>query len=291
MHVLKPKKEGPLFDFLLEALHGIKKTKLKGYLHDRAITVNGLTVTRFDAVVKPGDTVALITDKGEVMKQKLKSRLDIVFEDDTILVISKPSGLLTIATERENEKTAYAYVHQYLKTKDARNPKPVFIVHRLDQDASGLLVFAKNLNAKMFLQENWHEFEKHYYAVTHGTPSEEVGTIGSWLCESPTLKVYSSPKESSGAKYAVTHYEVKSSSKENALLLVKLETGRKHQIRVHLASIGHPILGDEKYGGEENSKRSKRLALHSCYLLIQHPKTGKIVSFESPLPNDFKQLL
>lgn len=291
MHVLKPKKEGPLFDFLLEALHGIKKTKLKSYLRDNAVTVNGKTVTQFDTVVKPGDTVALITDKSEAVKQKLKSRLDIIFEDETILVISKPSGLLTIATERENEKTAYAYVHQYLKTKDPRNPKPVYIVHRLDQDASGLLVFAKTLDAKMFLQENWHEFEKHYFAVTHGSPAKKSGTIESWLSEGPTLKIYSSPKETHGSKYSVTHYEVQTSSKENALLLVKLETGRKHQIRVHLASLGHPILGDEKYGGKENEKRSKRLALHSCYLLIRHPKTGKIISFESPLPPEFKTLL
>ncbi len=291
MHVLKPQKEAKLFDFLLEALHGIKRTKLKSYLRDNAITVNGKTVTRFDTPVKPGDTVALITDKGEAVKYRLKSKLDIVYEDASIIVISKPSGLLTIATERENEKTAYAYVHQYLQTKTPRNPKPVFIVHRLDQDASGLIVFAKNAEAKIFLQENWHDFEKHYFAVVDGIPKNKSGTVESWLSEGPTLKMFSSPKETHGSKFSITDYEVQPGSKKNALLLVKLHTGRKHQIRVHLASIGHPILGDEKYGGKENEKKSKRLALHSCYLRIQHPKTGDIISFRSELPPDFTQLL
>lgn len=290
MHVLKPKKEAPLFDFLLDALHGIKKTKLKSYLRENAISVNGKIVKQFDLMVKPGDTVALVTDKNEVNKQRLKSNLDIVYEDDLILVINKPSGLLTIATEKENWKTAYNYVHQYLKTK-TKNPKPVFIVHRLDQDASGLLIFAKNIEVKMYLQENWHEFEKHYFAVTHGIPSKKSGTIESWLNESQTLKVYSSPHETRDSKFAVTHYDVHPFSKTNGLLLVRLDTGRKHQIRVHLASIGHPILGDEKYGGKENAKRSKRLALHSCFLKIFHPKAGKPMSFKSPLPPELKVLL
>lgn len=291
MHVLKPKKEAKLFDFLLEALHGIKRTKLKSYLHDNAITVNGKTVTKFDTLVKPGDTVALLTDRGEAVKFKLKSKLDIIFEDESIIVINKPSGLLTIATERENEKTAYAYVHQYLQTKNPRNQKPCFIVHRLDQDASGLIVFAKNADAKIFLQENWHEFEKHYYAVVDGIPKKKSGVIESWLSEGATLKMYSSPKETMGAKYSVTEYEVQQASKTNGLMLVKLHSGRKHQIRVHMASIGHPILGDEKYGSKEIEKKSKRLALHSCYLKIQHPKIPGFISFRSELPPDFNQLL
>ncbi len=291
MHLLKVTKPAKLFDFLLEGLHGIKKTKLKNYLRERAILVNGKIVTQFDHPLQPGDQVGLQTDKEEAAKQSLRSRLDIVYEDDTLIVINKPSGLLTIATEQEQKRTAYYQVHEYLMSQNPRNRKPIYIVHRLDQDASGLIVFAKNLNAKMFLQEHWQEFQKKYYAVVNGIPPRESDTIESWLRESKFLKVYTSPERSEGAKHAVTHYQVLRKSASAALLDVEIETGRKHQIRVHLASLGHPILGDEKYGGKENAKAAKRLALHSRYLKIRHPETNKPLSFESGLPPAMEQML
>lgn len=291
MHVLKPKKEGILFEFLLEALQGIKKNKLKNYLRSGAVSVNGKTVSQFDFKLKAGDRVALLTDKNEAAAQRLKSELSIVYEDDTLIVINKPSGLLTIATERENRKTAYYQVHRYLQHKKPSNPKPVFIVHRLDQDTSGLLVFAKSAEAKFFLQENWHDFEKNYFAVTHGIPAKKSGTLQSWLTEGQTLKVFSSPRETKDSKFAVTHYAVHPFSKKNGLLHIRLETGRKHQIRVHLAGIGHPVLGDEKYGGKENKKRSVRLALHCCFLKLRHPKTAQWMTFKSELPAELKKLL
>ncbi len=291
MHLLKVTKPAILFDFLLDRLHGIKKTKLKSYLKERAIVVNGKIVTQFNFPLNPGDEVGLQTDKKEAAKQSLRSRLDIVYEDGTLIVINKPSGLLTIATETEQKRTAYYQVHEYLKSIDARNDKPIFIVHRLDQDASGLIVFAKNLNAKLFLQENWHEFHKKYFAVVNGVPPKKSGTIESWLRESKFLKVYTSPDPSEGAKHAITHYKILRHNSLHALLEVDLETGRKHQIRVHLASLGHPILGDEKYGGKENAKMAKRLALHSCYLKIAHPETHKALVFESKVPADLENLL
>lgn len=291
MHNLKVTKPCRLFDFLLESLHGIKKTRVKDYLRDRAIVVNGKTVTQFDHPLHPGDEVGLQTDKKEIAKQSLRSRLDIIHEDETMIVINKPSGLLTIATEQEHKKTAYWQVHEYLKSRDPRNPKPVFIVHRLDQDASGLIVFAKNGEAKDFLQENWHEFEKKYYAVVGGIPPKKSGTIESWLRESKFLKVYTSPEPSNGAKHAITHYRILKHTDDAALLEVRLETGRKHQIRVHLASLGHPILGDDKYGGKENEKASRRLALHSYFLKIAHPETHRFMTFESKLPADMENLL
>lgn len=291
MHALKVKHPVRLFDFLLEGLQGIKKTKLKDYLRQRAILVNGQIVTKYDYELKPGDVVGLQTDKKEAAKQSLRARLDIVYEDDTLIVINKPVGLLTIATEQENKKTAYYQVHEYLRSKDERNPKPVFIVHRLDQDASGLIVFAKDADSKMFLQEHWHEFEKRYFAAVQGVPPQKEGTVESWLRESKFLKVYTSPERSEGAKFAVTHYRVLRQTKSRALLEVALETGRKHQIRVHLASLGHPILGDEKYGGKENAKSSPRLALHSCFLRLTHPKTGKKMVLESKLPAAIENLL
>ena len=291
MHHLKVTRESTLFEFLLQGLQGIKKNKLKDYLRQQAISVNGKTVTQFDFSLKPGDQVGLQTDKQEAAKQSLRSRLDIIFEDDSLIIINKPAGLLTIATETEQKKTAYYQVHEYLMRENPRNQKPVFIVHRLDQDASGLIVFAKDIEGKIFLQENWHEFEKKYFAVVQGIPKERSGTISSWLRESKFLKVYTSPDPSHDAKHAVTHYQVVRTSGRLCLMEVALETGRKHQIRVHLASLGHPILGDEKYGGKENAKACKRLALHSYFLRIAHPKTHKFMEFETELPPEFESFL
>ncbi len=291
MHSLTVKQDGLLFDFLLGALHGIKRTKLKDYLASGAIKVNGKIVTKASHSLQAGDAVALQTDKQEVMKEKQKSDINVVYEDDTLIVINKPSGLLTIATEKEQKRTAYYGVHRYLQNGNPNNKKPVFIVHRLDQFASGLLVFAKTAAAKMYLQENWHHFVKRYFAVVRGTPARKQDTIVSWLTENQFLKVHTSPYQTEDSKRAVTHYRVLESGRDASLVEVELETGRKHQIRVHLASIGHPILGDDRYGGKDNAKTAARLALHSYYLSISHPKTGKNLKFQTEQPREFAQFL
>jgi 23S rRNA pseudouridine1911/1915/1917 synthase len=289
-----------LFDYLQKALHGIKRTTLKNYLRFEAIFVNGKPVTRFDHPLRPGDQIMIQRDKEQAQVERLKSDLKIIYEDDAVLVIDKPSGLLTIATDKVKDRTAFYQAYEYLKTMRAasststrggRNEKParpLFIVHRLDRDASGLLIFAKTLEAKIFLQENWHEFSKKYYAVVEGTPRDEAGEIASYLKENQILRVFSSKEPTPGAKMAVTRYRVIKKAAKRSLLEVTLQTGRKHQIRVHMADIGHPILGDKDYG---NASLSKRLALHAFFLSVNHPVTKKRVNFQTELPQELDRLL
>ncbi len=282
------KKKTTLLEYLLETLQGIKKSKAKNYLKFRSVFVNGKSVTQFDYPLSPGDEVMLRTDKAEAQTAYLKSRLDIIYEDTAILVINKPAGLLTIATETIQTQTAYYQVHEYLNHSEPAKKKPVFIVHRLDRDASGLLIFAKSPEAKHYLQSEWPNFEKHYYAVVHGTPAKSADTIESYLAENKFLNVYSIQKQITNSKHAVTHYKVLKSNGIFSLLEVTIETGRKHQIRVHMSDMNHPIIGDERYAYKteaQNPSPAGRMGLHACYLAINHPATGKRVIFRSDLPH------
>lgn len=287
------KEAGLLLESLLRNLHGYKRTTVKNLLKFRAVSVNGKPTTRFDQPLVPGDQVSIEHNKERAAKEELKSELQVVFEDEDIIVINKPSGLLTIATDKVRTRTAFYKLNEYLKAGSERRQrtlhKSLFIVHRLDQDASGLLVFAKNLQAKMFLQESWANFTKKYYAVVHGIPGEKACTIESYLSENKFLRIYSSPKPSQDSKYGITRYKVLKESEKKALLEVTLVTGRKHQIRVHLASIGHPIVGDDKYGGKFRDAKT-RLALHAFSLEIEHPVTRKKVKFEIPLPSELNKI-
>jgi 23S rRNA pseudouridine1911/1915/1917 synthase len=211
-------------------------------------------------------------------------RIRIVFEDDDIIVIDKPAGLLTMATETEREKTAYAV----LRTR-ANRKKPserIFIVHRLDREASGLLVFAKTIEAKERLQEQFksHSAGRRYCAVVEGRVEDSDFPIRSYLAENAAYRVYSTRKKGAG-KLAITHVHVVRRNPKNTLLEIRLETGRKHQIRVHLAEKGHPILGDKVYGSRTNPIR--RLALHGEHLSFTHPRTGKRLEFDSRHPKSF----
>lgn len=292
-------KPTPLFDFLLATMHGIKKATLKDYLKYGAIFVNGKPVSQFNHPLEPGDQVLVEKNKEKAETERYRSALKIVYEDETIIVIDKPAGLLTIATDKIKTKTAFYSVSEYLKAsvqsgprrrsdEDSRHGKAVYIVHRLDRDASGLLVLAKTARAKEFLQTNWQDFEKYYYAVVEGTPKEPTGEIRSYLSENAILRVFSSNEKLSDSKLAITHYRVVKSAGTRCLVEVALDTGRKHQIRVHMTKIGHPILGDKDYG---NPTLSKRLALHAHTLKIQHPETLKWMTFESPLPGELERLL
>lgn len=201
----------------------------------------------------------------------------LLYEDDSILVIDKPAGLLTIATESERDRTAYAVLRAYLKRK--RPSERVFIVHRLDREASGLLVFAKNAEAKERLQAQFedHSAGRTYIAVVDGYIKLDRFDIRSYLAENTARLVYSTTNTRKG-RLAVTHVRVLERRPRTSVVEVRLETGRKHQIRVHLAERGHPIVGDEKYGGS----RARRLALHGAALEFRHPHTGRSVRFESP---------
>ncbi len=214
--------------------------------------------------------------------------LTILYEDYDIIVIDKPVGLLTMGTVREKEKTAYFMLNEYVKKGNPRSRNRIFIVHRLDRDTSGLLVFAKNEKAKRWLQDNWKDFDKKYFAVVHGILQEKEGTITSYLAENKSYRVYSVTNPEKG-KLSRTGYQVIKESEKYSLLEITLFTGRKNQIRVHLSEKGHPVAGDKVYGGKDKSV--KRLALHSASLKILHPFTNKEMVFKTEIPPYFKTLV
>ena len=214
--------------------------------------------------------------------------LTILFEDYDIIVVDKVAGLLTMGTETEKEKTAYFRLNEYVKKGNSRSRNRIFIVHRLDKDTSGLLVFAKNEQAKRFLQDQWESFDKRYFAVVHGLLEEKEGTIKSYLTENKSFRVYSSMNPEKG-KLSITEYRVIKESEKHSLLEIRLLTGRKNQIRVHLADKGHPVVGDKIYGRPD--KFAKRMALHSGSLKITHPYTREEMVFTTEIPLIFKTLL
>ena len=214
-------------------------------------------------------------------------RLKLVFEDRSVIVVDKPEGLLTMATSTERSKTAYALLREH--TNSRRPPEKLFIVHRLDREASGLLVFAKTIEAKERLQDQFkeHSAGRRYIAVVEGQVKAKDFTIRSYLTENAAYRVYSTKNTRIG-KLAVTHVHVLRSMPKTTVLEVRLETGRKHQIRVHLAENGNPLVGDKNYGSRTNPIR--RLALHGAHLEFRHPDTGKLMQFDSPAPKLFDGL-
>jgi 23S rRNA pseudouridine1911/1915/1917 synthase len=210
--------------------------------------------------------------------------MEIVFEDPSVIVIEKPAGLLTMSTEKEKSKTAYAELRAYLNSK--RPPEKLFIVHRLDREASGLLVFAKSPEAKERLQDQFkdHSAGRRYVAVVEGVVTQNEFTLRSYLAENKAYRVYSTPNKNDGS-LAITHVRVLTRKRKSTVLEVRLETGKKHQIRVHLAERRHPIVGDKSYGSVNNPIR--RLALHGAHLAFKHPISGKPMAFDSPYPKVF----
>lgn len=213
--------------------------------------------------------------------------MKILFQDASLIVIEKPENLLSMASDSEREKTAHAFLTNYLRRGQAQRPERVWIVHRLDRETSGLMVFAKTQAAKTILQSHWNKAQKRYLAVVEGAPSESAGVLKSHLDESNPFKVYSVP-QSEQTRHAVTHYRLIRQNSELALVELTLETGRRNQIRVHLSDLGCPIIGDDKYDARSNPAR--RLGLHASYLQFEHPLSGDELKFESPLPEALARL-
>lgn len=218
---------------------------------------------------------------------KSSEKIDIIYEDKDIIVVNKPAGLLTVSTDKEKERTLFHKVYTYIKKKNKNNK--VFIVHRLDKDTSGIVLFAKNENLKFKFQDEWDKLakERKYIAVVHGKPEQLKGEIISWLRETNTLLTYSSFRPGDGKK-AITNYRVVTSNSKYSLVDINLKTGRKNQIRVHMHDINHPILGDLKYGVKDGFKR---MYLHAYKLTICHPISGKVMSFELDIPQEFIKLI
>ena len=266
-----------LIEFLKKMFSNLSKNSVKSLLHNEKVFVNGNMTTKYNYELNIGDVVEI--------REKVAKNIDIIYEDKDIIVINKPSGLLTVATEKEKNKTAYHLVMEYLKKKNKNNR--IFIIHRLDKDTSGIIMFAKNERAKHLYQDNWNDIVKKrcYYAVIDGKMENKEGTIKSYLKENGNM-VYS-VKDRSG-KLAITEYKVLKERKNISLLDINLKTGRKNQIRVHMKENKTPILGDLKYG--EKSKLINRLALHAYKLELVNPVTKKLLTFEVNMPNKFKIL-
>ncbi len=285
------KENTTLGDFLLKVMHGISRTAVKQMLSRRQVFVNGKTSTVFNSMLEPDMHVEINKRQGGTYNpgNNLGNMLKIIYEDDYIIVADKKEGLLSVAANGTGGQiTAHSLLNGYIKenpdyvkknrfAQEAR----VFIVHRLDRDTSGLMVFAKDRHTKSVLQQNWDEIvtERGYVALTEGEISREKGCITSWLTDSKAFITYSS-RTDNGGKKAITHYKVIKKERGMSLVELNLETGRKNQIRVHMQDIGHPIIGDVKYGGI----KSGRLHLHAFKLAFKHPATGKQLDFSSKIP-------
>lgn len=266
----------------------VKKSQVRKWLKFQAITVNGRPISQFNHPLHTGDVIAVRNDRFAVPQTVVGSGIRIFFEDADILVIDKPADLLSIANESEQEKTAYHQLTDHVRRGNPMARERVWIVHRLDRETSGLMIFAKTIEAKGILQSNWEAAEKCYEAVVEGQLRETSGTFESDLDESNPFKVFS-VRATDETRHAVTHFKVLARSMWRSLVALTLETGRRHQIRVHLSEAGCPIVGDKKYGAK--SDPAKRLGLHSCSLRFPHPTTGREMRFESPLPKELVRLV
>lgn len=276
------KENSELLEFLISNLKGQSRTNIKKLLSERQILVNGAVHTHFAHVLNKGDKVEILYTK--VRGQKMKG-IKVVYEDDDIIVVDKESGILSMATDKEREKTAYEMVKRYLKDKNPQNK--VFIVHRLDRDTSGVMIFAKNEEMQQKLQSDWSNLvtERKYIAIVEGRVEKMEDTIESYLRENSVFITISSKTDEFGGKLAVSHYKVIDKSPAFSMLEVKIDTGRKNQIRAHMKDLGHPIVGDSKYGAKKNPLG--RLGLHAKTINFVHPKSGKTLEFISPMPARF----
>jgi 23S rRNA pseudouridine1911/1915/1917 synthase len=264
--------------------HKTRKT-LKAVLKDGQVSIDGTPVTQFDHHLTPGQRVEVQWEKVELQKQPRE--LNIVHIDQDIIVINKPSGLLTVATDKEKRRTAYSMLSNFVKSEDPDNK--IFIIHRIDRETSGLLMFARSERVKRQIQETWDSLisRRTYIGIVEGRVTPPDGTITSWLTESKAFIVYSSQNRKHGKK-STTHYSTIEGNNSFSLLQIHLETGRKHQIRVHMQDIQHPIAGDKKYGSMSNPLG--RMALHAQVLAFTHPTTGKQCFFDTGIPTQFLKL-
>lgn len=282
--LLTVEEETTLLPFLLLRVRDKSRNTVKGLLSRRQVLVDGEVVTRFDAPLAPGQRVELLP-KDSAGAAELP--FPILYEDTGLIAVDKPAGLLSMGNERERRRTAYRAVSDYVK---AREPgRRIFIVHRLDRDTSGVLVFAKDEKLKRALQDNWENVVKKrgYLAAVEGTLPQREGMVRSYLHETATHLVYSGPRGRQ-AKEAVTRYRMVAENRGYTLAAVEIDTGRKNQIRVHMKDLGCPIAGDRQYGAQTDPMG--RLALHADVLVLTDPRTRRALTLRAPLPITFRRL-
>lgn len=273
-----------LLEFLLANVKS-SRSKIKATLQGNGIKVNGKCVTQFDYQLEPGMKVAVSKTKRNQVG--FKSRyVKIVYEDRWIVVVEKNVGILSMAAGHSSLNVKSVLDDYFHKS---RQKWRAHVVHRLDRDTSGLMIYAKDMETEQILEHNWHDivYDRRYVAVVSGEIEQEGGTIANWLKDNKAYITYSSPVDN-GGKYAVTHYHVLARTTEHSLVEFKLETGRKNQIRVHTADMGHPVCGDVKYGNGDNPLH--RLCLHAYMLCFTHPVINERMEFETPIPTAFRML-
>ncbi len=276
--------ECELLPFLLEKYPSLSRNTVKSLLSNHQVAVDGAPVSQFNLKLSKDDTV--IVSKNRIAKKERKN-LPIIFENAELIVINKPSGLLSVASDNEKGRTAYRMVNDYLQQKDKRSR--IYIVHRLDEDTSGVLVFAKNPQIKDALQKNWNEIVKsrRYYAIVEGTLEKKEDCLVNYLKENSLNLMYVTNDKKNGKK-CITNYKVIRSNKTYSLLDINIESGRKNQIRVQLGNINHYVIGDDKYG--EPSNPLNRLGLHAYELSFVHPLSHKLMTFKTEIPQEFIKL-
>jgi 23S rRNA pseudouridine1911/1915/1917 synthase len=274
-----------LLPYLISLPLGLSRKHAKDLLRFGAVTVQRKAPVRHDTELEPNDVVTIALHKRVRNDALERHGLKIIHLDDAVVVVDKPTGLLSMGSEREKERTAHRLINEYLKTLTRSRLQQAFIVHRLDRETSGLMVFARNQSTQTILQQNWKKVAKRYLAVVEGSPANGQGTLKDHLVESNSFMVHRVDK---GGDLAITHYRVLRRDGDKSLLELTLETGRKNQVRVQLAALGHPIIGDRKYGASTDPVR--RLALHAYELKFRHPVSGASMGFHSSLPGQLKQL-
>lgn len=281
--VITVKENAPLLEYLINNVSE-SRSKLKATLQGRGIAVNGRMVTQFDYQLKAGDKIIISRHKKQ---NQFKSRyVKIVYEDRWLVVVEKNIGILSMAAGHSSLNVKSVLDDYFLKS---RQKCRAHVVHRLDRDTSGLMVYAKDIETEQILEHNWNQivYDRRYVAVVSGEMEQNSGTIANWLKDNKAYITYSSPTDN-GGKYAVTHFQVLNRTTEHSLVEYKLETGRKNQIRVHSADMGHPVCGDMKYGNGDDPLH--RLCLHAYMLCFTHPVTGEPMEFSTPIPTAFRSL-
>ena len=277
--------ECELLEFLFSKFPKLSRNAVKSILSGHYVSVNGAPVSQYNLKLSKDDVVIVSKQR---ISRKNRQDLPIIFENEEFIVINKPSGLLTIPSDNEKGRTAYRMVNDYVQQKDKHNR--VFVVHRLDEDTSGVLMFAKNPKIKDILQKNWNDIvlERGYYAIVEGRMPKQQDTLVNYLAENSLNLMYVTSDKIKGKK-CLTQYKVLKSNEKYSLLDVNIDTGRKNQIRVQLGHIGHHVIGDDKYG--EPSDPIKRLGLHAYKLKFVHPVTKKIVEFKTEIPKEFLKII
>ncbi len=276
--------DAQLLDWLIANLKGLSRNKVKDTLHGRGIKVNGKIVTQFDYPLTRGMKISVSKSK---KNDTFKSRyVNLVYEDPYLVVIEKKPGILSMAAGHKSLNVKTVLDDYFRQTKQRCT---AHVVHRLDRDTSGLMVYAKDMQTEQTLEHEWHNivYDRRYVAVVSGEMEEDKGTIANWLKDNKAYVTYSSPVDN-GGKYAVTHFHVLDRTTEHSLVEYKLETGRKNQIRVHSADMNHPVCGDVKYGNGDDPIH--RLCLHAYMLHFFHPVTRARMEFDTPIPSQFRML-